>query len=415
MIRFHLASGTRLALRGAVPLAGGIVVAIGMSPDPGRTFEAIAIHSTTLRFPGSPAPAVILALCLAISFHAAGRLSPGIRGWLRHLPVSSRSHLWSFFLALAAAQAPILAAWSIAWVYGLISGIDVSLLRLASMPLIGASAAVLTLPAARRAATVLLAAPAAVLSIIPSWTGLPISAVLIAGAFLAASGIALPGRTRVRKRLDVPPAYLPLLTMWRALGWRIAGAFLAGSLPLPALWLFTRNNDLTGKLLETAGRFAAGICVSLLLAYMILHLSVRRPAWPWARSLPVNCARRVRQDTCLLLAHMAPVAAGAWLILPPSPGSAAAVIALAVLLALRGARALRTRKDTPVGSTGPLLLESLFLSVCTAITPLATAAWLILIPPAYRSAVTGEREVGIFTWVERHHGQAGDSLSWSDR
>ena len=62
MLRFHITSGARLSLRGAAPLVGGIVLTLGLSPDPGATLEAVARHLTTLKHPGSPALALALIL-----------------------------------------------------------------------------------------------------------------------------------------------------------------------------------------------------------------------------------------------------------------------------------------------------------------------------------------------------------------
>ena len=86
---------------------------------------------------------------------------------------------------------------------------------------------------------------------------------------------------------------------WRALGWRLTGAFAAAALGLASAAFFVANNDLPAKHVALAARLGGMAAVVFLLAQMAENLAVFRPAWPWARSLPSSAARRVLFDAGL--------------------------------------------------------------------------------------------------------------------
>ena len=75
MLWFHIASGARISLRGAAPLIGGIVLAVGLSADPGATLEALASRLATLEHPGSPVLLFALVLCTGMALFAEKHLA----------------------------------------------------------------------------------------------------------------------------------------------------------------------------------------------------------------------------------------------------------------------------------------------------------------------------------------------------
>jgi hypothetical protein len=271
-----------------------------------------------------------------------------------------------------------LVAWLGLWLYGFASGTSVALSRLALIPATGLVAA---LAAAMWARAILVRRKRS-----PDFTGPP-----------------------------CPPALLPLWIAWRAVGPGLIQTVLAAALPVVALNLFTRNNNLPAQLADGAGRFAATLAVSAVAINLVMHLSVRRPAWPWFRSLPCSSGRRVLEDALLLSIHGAPFLVGTWIVLIPGPASLAAVMAAWLLIVLRGSAALRKDRNTRMGASGPLLLECLFLAAWTGVTPLAGLVWLLLIPLAFRSAVRLERNARIYRWEERHYREVGDPMSWRTR
>jgi hypothetical protein len=149
-----------------------------------------------------------------------------------------------------------------------------------------------------------------------------------------------------------------------------------------------------------------------LLAALAQSLSLRRPPWPWARSLPWTARRRVAADALLLAVLAAPVA-GLPLLL--APAAAAAVGALVPLLALRASSALRTGIAERTGAAGRVLLEGATAAGLIALVPWLAAGCLALLPWALRSAAESERGLKPTRWTCQHHLAAGDSLSWAAR
>ena len=66
--------------------------------------------------------------------------------------------------------------------------------------------------------------------------------------------------------------------------------------------------------IRLAARLGAGLGVVLALAQMAEALAVRRPAWPWSRSLPWSAARRAGADALILGGHVLPLVL---LVVPP--------------------------------------------------------------------------------------------------
>lgn len=104
---FHLHVGARLAMRAAAPLAGLPFVIVLVQEDPAGAMRAGAAW---LLGPGAAAGGglAVAAVALALSSWAAPRVTAGLGGWARHLPVSQATHRRAALVALATAQAPLL-------------------------------------------------------------------------------------------------------------------------------------------------------------------------------------------------------------------------------------------------------------------------------------------------------------------
>ncbi len=147
----------------------------------------------------------------------------------------------------------------------------------------------------------------------------------------------------------------------------------------------------------------------LLLSQIGESLAVRRPAWPWSRSLPWSAARRVGADALFLGLHASPlVLLAAWI-------DPAALVLLAVLplLAARAAGAVRRAPERRTGASGEILLEGFFLAALVALLPWTALPALAAAPFAIRAAAERERRQQVSRWLELHHLAAGDPQSWS--
>ena len=207
-------------------------------------------------------------------------------------------------------------------------------------------------------------------------------------------------------------AFFPALAL-RAVRGRIALAYLPAVLVLGAAWLFLRNNDLAARPALALSLFGLSLAVTAFIATAADILASRRPVWPWLRSLPLiggrpGAGRRPSPRPARFSSRRrprppSPAVAGSRL--HPRPGGLARDPrrrdhARGRRPAFRDARDGRRRGNDPVARSWPFVPTASFL--------LATAT-----PVAFLLARNAERRLKPTLWVERHHSNAGDPLSWS--
>jgi hypothetical protein len=409
VLRFHLGAGVRLALSASVPLAGAFVIVAGLSPDPGAFVAGLAVELSTGRG-ASAVPLLAAALALAIAQWASPRVCHGAAGWMRHLPVSGDAHRRATLLALVVAQAPLLLGAAVLMLGAAAYGIPVLPARIAGLPLVGLGAACAVLPVRRRGVAVPAGAAVAAAGMAGSFALLGAGALMLVAADRIAGSV---GDARPRRSLrEIPGLGIAARIALRALGLRPAGAAAAALLPLLAGWLFVRNNRPESWVADGAARLAGVASVTLLLAGLAEALAARRPAWPWARSLPWSARTRAAADAALLAAFGFPFS---FLTAPVAPRAVFPVMAAVPLLALRAAAAIRRAPAARTGAQGQVLLEGLLLAGWIALSPWVAAAALVAVPAALRLAAASERDVKVGRWIALHHLAAGDPLSWSGR
>jgi hypothetical protein len=233
--------------------------------------------------------------------------------------------------------------------------------------------------------------------------------VLLIAADFAAGSLARSGPPAVRKARRSSSFGLEFRIAWRAIGRGLVGAWFLGLLPVGAAFAFITNNELAPEHVRLGARLGAGLAVMLLLAQMAEALAVRRPAWPWSRSLPWSAAQRVSSDAIFLGIHALPLIVLAALIHP----AALTVLGILPLLALRAAGAMRRAPERRTGAAGEVLLEGSLLAALVALLPWTALLPLILAPWAWRAAAERERAQKVSRWLELHHLAVGDPQSWS--
>ncbi len=408
LLGFHLKVGARLALRVMVPAfgaaAGGMMLlGVDFINSLGTTLFGAQGRA------GSGLP--IAAVCLGVAWVAAPRICRGLDGWLRHLPATGLEHRRAAMLAIAASQGSILALLAFLVAAAWKNGGD-PWPSLAGLAVAAPAAALAAMPVERFLARPL-ALAAAFLPFTGGWLAVAGGAVL----FLAADRIAGPLR-KTRAAVQLPSAarrgtgtWLEARIAWRALGASLAGSFLTSLLPLGAAALFVRNNELPPVYVRLGALVGGGWAVVVLLSGMAESLAVRRPAWPWSRSLPWPAARRVVADAAFLGMHTLPlIVLTAWI----EPLAALAVLAQVPLLALRSAGAMRRAPERRTGASGEILMEGLLLTSATALLPWVSLIALAGSPLAVRAAAERERRQKVSRWQELHHLAAGDPQSWSN-
>lgn len=138
-------------------------------------------------------------------------------------------------------------------------------------------------------------------------------------------------------------------------------------------------------------------------------LAVRRPAWPWSRSLPWSAARRAGADAAILGGHVLPLVLLAARIDP----AALVILAILPLLSIRAAGAMRRAPERRTGAAGEIVFEGALLAALAALLPWTAILPLALVPWALRAAAERERRQKVSRWLELHHLAAGDPQSWS--
>ena len=407
-LRFHLRVGARLAMRVLAPaLATVLFLFYVLRP------EFMLALARGLFVDGSPVESGLIGglILLALAGTVAPRVAAGRGGWARSLPAAGRLLRALETLSAVVAQLPLLAvlgglAWAVARPNkGLIA------LRLAGLVVGAAAAGLLFLRRPSSLAEKALPAAACFLSFAGNVVVL-LGAAAVLGLALAVPADGGSGGRRGRRRRGLPPARLFFGLSLRAVGARLALAYIPAVVVLGASRLFLANNELSAAAAFSLSLFGLILGFSFLIGTAGNILASRRPAWPWLRSLPRSAAARVGSDAAFLGLIALPLAAG--LALLGRPIHEAAFLAGPLLwLALRGAAAVREALDRPFGPLGQVLVEGTILAFGVAVWPWLT--WLVWVasPVAFLLARGAERRLKPTLWAERHHLDAGDPLSWS--
>jgi hypothetical protein len=405
LLRFHFAVGARLAMRALVPM---IAAAFGAGMLLGTDFLTSFAHVLFGARSSGGSAVLIAAMFLGSAVEAAPRICRGLGGWMRHLPVSGLAHRRAASLAIAIAQMPLLLGLLFLACYASLAPAALleDALKLAVTAL---AAALCATPVERRWWSLPLALIAAVLAGSAGWGALGLAVILLAAADLLAGPLARSGAPAVHLSRRSDGRLIELRIAWRALGSSLFGALALGLLPVGAAFAFTAHNTLAPEHVRLAARLGAGLAMTLVLAQMAEALAVRRPAWPWSRSLPWSAAQRVRSDAVLLGLHALPLALVAARISP----AALATLAILPLLAVRAAGAMRRAPERRTGAAGEILLEGALLASLVALLPWTALLALAGAPWAVRAAAERDRQQKVSRWLELHHLAAGDPQSWS--
>jgi hypothetical protein len=407
VLRFHLRVGVRLSLHAMVPLLVPFIAMVGTAPSPSAFLAALALSLAT----SATAPAILAvfsAVFLGTASWAAPRLTHGLDGWIRHLPAGAAAHRRAAAAALAAVQAPALFLALLLVSGTLVAGGAVSMAKVAGLPVAAFGAAYAALPVRRRIVTAPLGTVAVILALAGGWRFLLAAIAAVAGAELLAGPVR--GSARVQRFQRGRGTAITPWIAWRALGRRCAGAYPAALLPLLACVLFVSNNALEPARAALAVRLAGATSATILLAGLAHALAVRRPSWPWARSLPWSSTQRVGLDAAFLALHALPlIVASAWI----DARAAMAILALLPLLGLRAADAVRASAGERAGAGGRIAAEGIIAAMLVALLPWLALFALAASPLALRAAARREREIKVSRWSELHHLAAGDTLSWT--
>ncbi len=407
-LRFHLRVGARLAMRVLAPaLASVLFLFYVLRPEFMLALARGLFVEGSLVESGLMGGLILLALARTV----APRIAAGRGGWARSLPAAGRLLRTLETLSAVVAQMPLLAvlmglAWAVARPNkGLIA------LRLAGLVVGAAAAGLLFLRRPSSLVEKALPATACFLSFAGNVATVLVAAAVLALAQALPEGDPRRGRRR-RKRRGLSPAFFFHGLSLRAIGARLALAYVPAVAVIGGSRLFLANNDLSAAAAFSLSLFGLIFGLSFLVGLAGNILAARRPAWPWLRSLPRSSAARIFSDATLLALIALPLAAGLALLGRPV-NEALFLFGPLAWLTLRGAAAIREALDRPFGPLGQVLVEGTILAFGVAVWPWLT--WLVLLasPGAFLLARDTERRLKPTLWAERHHLDAGDPQSWS--
>jgi len=279
------------------------------------------------------------------------------------------------------------------------------------LPVLGLSSALFVLPIRNSVFIKPFVLGACILSASGNWL------MLIAGAFLflicdLVSGPLVTGKKRQQYGKVPKGLWLSFFMAWRALKWRIGFPYIFSFFILGLTQVFIQNNDHSPVLSGKIYLFGVACSAVVICAFLAHVLAVRRPPWPWSRSLPWSSRRRVLLDAGCLAMSTTPLLLMAFVfekktIFP----LLLSLPALCFLSSWTMGRVFYLR----TGAYGTILIYGVIGALLLCLYPLISLVYLILAPILLRQAVEQERLLKVSQWQERHHLAAGDSLSWSQK
>jgi hypothetical protein len=408
ILRFHLRVGARLAARILAPVLAVIFIIFYILRP-----EFVIALARGLFVEGSLAESGLVGtlLLLGLARAVAPRITAGKAGWARSLPADGRVLRAMEVLSSVVAEMPLLAVLgALAWFVAGPSPERIAL-RLAGLLVGAAAAGFLCLSGSSSIKGKILPAAACFISFSGNGMLLGGAAALLAVA-MAVPIDPLGRRRRRRSRRRLPSALFFYGLSLRAVGARIVLAFVPPAAILAACRLFLANNELAAK-----AAFSLSLCGLVLAPAVFIGLAanimaVRRPAWPWLRSLPRSAGARIASDALFLGLNALPLMLGLALLGRPA-WEAAFLAGPLAWFAFRGAGAIREAADRRFGALGPVFVEGAIISMSVAVLPWLSGLLAAAAPIAFHLARNAERRFKPTLWAERHHLDAGDPLSWS--
>jgi len=402
---FHLRVGTRLALRLLIPVLSALFFFFYVL----RPEFFYSLIDACFRL-GFPVPGIVSTLIgIGTAAMAAPRIRPGFDGWLRHLPGKSSLQRRLMAAAVGIAQVPILFVLAALVLAASRQTEFPAAAYICGLPFLGLASAYSVLPSRKHKATKMLAAASCVLVTSANWVGLPAGFLLTVAADVV-SGPVYSSRKRHRLRRHLPASLFLLGISWRALTLRLILAYLKPLLILGLTSIFLKNNVMDQALARAAVRFGGGLSLAMACGYLAAKLALRRPPWPWARSLPWSAARRACQDAEFLFLAMVPALIPIGLLSPQALGPLCAALPA---LTLHAAASMRSRDSSRGGVARKILIESSLGVILISLIPWSAGLLLAATPIFFGLAARAERLQKVSRWDELRHLAAGDPLAWS--
>ncbi len=405
LVRFHALGAARVAQRNGLLVIGAVILLLIGKPVSAR--DALAEFVLSLATTAAPTGAALFVAVIAavIAANAAPTITAGLGGWARSLSFTGTDHRRAVTLALVIPMLPLVALESIA--IALVPTVydrELAVVRLIGLPFALVAAAVWATPSRIVART--LGVIALWLASLGRWDANLAAAIALVVADATAGALVLAPRraeriasssTRIMARIAI-----------RALGWSSLGAFIPAMILPGFAYLYRVNNELSRAEAAGALRGCALMGATFLLAALADRLIVRRPPWPWARSLPVGSRRRILDDALVLgTASLIPLV----ITVLEDWRSGLFVLGAMPLLIVQTTGAIRRGTGRMTRAAGETILAGIVMTFTLTVWPSTVMLCLVLLPFAFAAAERADQWLAGTAWSELHHSAAGDSLA----
>jgi hypothetical protein len=340
---------------------------------------------------------------------AAPRICLGLNGWIRHLPARSLTHRRLASIAIALSQIPILLVLGVlAFIAFLVFKVS-PFLYLSGLPILGLASGLCVLPVKHNYLSKPLAFAACILSTSGNWLFLIAAILLLIIADLAAGTLSPTRKSHVSQR-SLSSSWMNVLIVLRALRLRILFPYLPALFVLGLTSLFLSNNTLTPHQTFRGVIFGGTLSISMLFAFFANSLAIRRPPWPWARSLSWSAKQRISTDATLISLSSIPILI---LVILLKTQSIWPVVICIPPLGLFASLSVRRAFENQLGAVWQTLIVGTTASILVCLIPLVSIAFLAVTPLLIKFGAEQDKNQKVSVWLEMHHLAAGDSLSWS--
>jgi len=403
---FHLRVGARLALRKIAP---GLAIVFAAYYLLWPAFFHVLI--VTLIYLGSWISGLFFTfICVSPAAMASHRICLGLDGWIRHLPSTTTTQRRLASVAILIAQIPILIV-LVLLVIGACSNSDISSTAyFVGMPILGLASAQFVLPIKRKWSTRPIALAACIASMSGQWTLVAGSMVLLVITDFAA-GPLCPSRKRPKLQMTLKGSSLYAFLTWRALKFRIFPLYLVSLFILGLNTLFISHNNFDQSINTKAVCLGGALNLAVFIALAANMVSVRRPPWPWVRSLPWSARKRVVMDATVLYLFAIPLLI---LILLIDIKSLWPILLSLPVFTLFASQQIRQASEDRMGAAGKIFLTGVIGVLLIGLFPVSSIIFLASIPFALWYAEKAEKNQKVSRWLELHHLASGDSMSWSE-
>jgi hypothetical protein len=416
-VTFHLSVGTRLALRKLSPiLAVAFAAYYLLRPELFNAIFAALIERGSLLM-----GLVSAVLSLSVAAMASPRICLGLNSWIRHLPATGLMHRRLAGIAISVAQIPILFVLAVLALIAFRVFKVTPILYLLGLPILGLAAGLCVLPVKRNSFVKPISAAACVCSTSGKTVFLIGAVILLIIADRVAGTLSAPhkhspsfklARSRISRISQgaLPSSLSSAIIVFRALRLRILFPYLPALSVLGLTALFLSNNTLTPHQIFRGVIFGGTLSMGMFCAFVANGLAVRRPPWPWSRSLPWSSKQRIVTDASLIGLSAIPILILVALI---EVQAIWPVCVCVIPLAFFASLTVRRAFEYQLGAVWQILIVGVAASLLVCLIPSISFLFLGLTPLVVKYAVAAEKQQKVSRWLEIHHLAAGDSLSWS--